>query len=536
MINRLLLISMILLVTDVAAKEIYVDVGKSAGINFIHHNGAEGNRLLFETMGAGTAFFDYDNDNYLDLYIVSSANTSGNILMRNNGDGTFSDVTDAAGVGNTDFGMGVCVADYDNDGFQDLYITNFGAANVLYQNRGNRRFTNQTQASKTGDESWGTSCAFADIDNDGDLDLYVVNYLNTDQVRRNKCGSATGTQTTYCHPDNFDGEADILYANNGDGTFTDITRLSGIYNNTGKGLGVTFGDYDNDGDADLFVANDSTANFLYRNNGDGSFMEVGVQAGFAYNGHGQAEAGMGIDLADFDNDGLLDVFLTNFDFETNTLYRNFGNGFFGDITAMAGLAADDHPYMGWSTGFVDFDNDGYKDVFITNGHIQDNIQQFTDATHYKQRDQLFRNRGDGRFSSVSNWALVPENTGRGATFGDYDNDGDVDIFIVNNNHTATLLRNDTGNSHHWLMLRTIGTRSNRDGIGARVELVAGNTRIVEEVRSGAGYLSGRDTRLHFGLGSHSYADRLTVKWPSGILQEMKNVPSNQVLVITEPAN
>ena len=485
MINRLLLISMILLVTDVAAKEIYVDVGKSAGINFIHHNDAEGNRLLFETMGAGTAFFDYDNDNYLDLYIVSSANTSGNILMRNNGDGTFSDVTDAAGVGNTDFGMGVCVAD---------------------------------------------------IDNDGDLDLYVVNYLNTDQVRRNKCGSATGTQTTYCHPDNFDGEADILYANNGDGTFTDITRLSGIYNNTGKGLGVTFGDYDNDGDADLFVANDSTANFLYRNNGDGSFMEVGVQAGFAYNGHGQAEAGMGIDLADFDNDGLLDVFLTNFDFETNTLYRNFGNGFFGDITAMAGLAADDHPYMGWSTGFVDFDNDGHKDVFITNGHIQDNIQQFTDATHYKQRDQLFRNRGDGRFFSVSNWALVPENTGRGATFGDYDNDGDVDIFIVNNNHPATLLRNDTGNNHHWLIIRTIGTRSNRDGIGARVELVAGNTSLVEEVRSGAGYLSGRDSRVHFGLGSHSYVDRLTVKWPSGILQEMKNVPSNQVLVITEPAN
>ena len=349
MINRLLLISMIWLVTDVAAKEIYVDVGKSAGINFTHHNGAEGNRILFETMGAGTAFFDYDNDNYLDLYIVSSANTSGNILMRNNGDGTFSDVTDAAGVGNTDFGMGVCVADYDND-------------------------------------------------------------------------------------------------------------------------------------------------------------------------------------------GLLDIFLTNFDFETNTLYRNFGNGFFGDITAMAGLAADDHPYMGWSTGFVDFDNDGHKDVFITNGHIQDNIQQFTDATHYKQRDQLFRNRGDGRFSSVSNWALVPENTGRGATFGDYDNDGDVDIFIVNNNHPATLLRNDTGNSHHWLILRTIGTRSNRDGIGARVELVAGNTSLVEEVRSGAGYLSGRDSRVHFGLGSHSYVDRLTVKWPSGILQEMKNVPSNQVLVITEPAN
>ena len=366
MINRLLLISMIWLVTDVAAKEIYVDVGKSAGINFIHHNGAEGNRLLFETMGAGTAFFDYDNDNYLDLYIVSSANTSGNILMRNNGDGTFSDVTDAAGVGNTDFGMGVCVADYDNDGFQDLYITNFGAANVLYQNRGNRRFTNQTQASKTGDESWGTSCAFADIDNDGDLDLYVVNYLNTDQVRRNKCGSATGTQTTYCHPDNFDGEADILYANNGDGTFTDITRLSGIYNNTGKGLGVTFGDYDNDGDADLFVATIQLRIF---------YIAITVTA-VSWRSESRRVLLTTVTARQWESisrisDGLLDIFLTNFDFETNTLYRNFGNGFFGDITAMAGLAADDHPYMGWSTGFVDFDNDGHKDVFITNGHIQE---------------------------------------------------------------------------------------------------------------------------------------------------------------------
>ena len=520
----------------------FIDVTSQTGITFTHYNGAAGEKYLVETMGAGAAFFDYNNDAYLDIYAVNGANLSGeggnpgNVLYRNNGDGTFTDVTHTAGVGDKAYGMGVCAADYDNNGYQDLYVTNFGSR-VLYRNNGDGTFTDVTAVANVSDTRWGSSCAFADYDNDGDLDLYVANYLDLALVKKNTwCGRHEEGFRTYCHPDNFDGIADRLYRNNGDGTFTDVTQAAGVLNPAGKGLGVVFGDYDNDGNVDLFVANDSTANFLYHNNGDGTFNAVGVLSGVAYNSGGQAEAGMGVDFADYDNDGLLDIFVTNFDFETNTLYRNQGNGFFVDVTALAGLGEDREPYMGWGTKLLDYDNDGDKDLFIANGHLQNNIHLFNDVTTYAQSNQLFRNAGQGRFSEVSlrsGQGLLAQTVGRGAAFGDYDNDGDTDIFIVNNNHRASLLRNDGGNRHHWLMVKTVGTKSNRDGTGARVKVVAGILSQVAEVRSGSSYLSHNDARLLFGLGNHAQVDLIEIKWPSGIVEAFKNVAANQLLTLTE---
>ncbi len=520
----------------------FIDVSSQTGITFTYYNGAAGEKYLVETMGAGAAFFDYNNDGYLDIYAINGANLSGegvnpgNVLYRNNGDGTFTDVTHTASVGDKEYGMGVCAADYDNNGYQDLYVTNFGSR-VLYRNNGDGTFTDVTALANVSDTRWGSSCAFADYDNDGDLDLYVANYLDLALVQKNTwCGRHEEGFRTYCHPDNFDGIADRLYRNNGDGTFTDVTQAAGVLNPAGKGLGVVCGDYDNDGNVDLFVANDSTANFLYHNNGDGTFHAVGVISGVAYNSGGQAEAGMGVDFADYDNDGLLDIFVTNFDFETNTLYRNQGNGFFVDVTALAGLGGDQEPYMGWGTKLLDYDNDGNKDLFIANGHIQNNIHLFNDVTTYAQRNQLFRNDGQGRFSEVSlssGQGLLAKTVGRGAAFGDYDNDGDTDIFIVNNNHRASLLRNDGGNRNHWLMVKTVGTKSNRDGRGARVKVVAGTLSQVAEVRSGSSYLSHNDSRLLFGLGNHAQVDQIEIKWPSGIVETFKNVAANQLLTLTE---
>jgi hypothetical protein len=512
-------------------------------VTFTHYNGAKGEKYLVETMGSGAAFLDYNNDGYLDLYAVNGAEMSGegvspgNVLYRNNRDRTFTDVTDQAGVrGNRYYGMGVCVADYDNDGDQDIYLTNFGP-NVLYRNNGNATFTDVTALAGIGDARWGSSCAFADYDNDGDLDLYVANYLDFAQAKKNVwCGRHEEGFRTYCHPDNFDGVASVLYRNNGNGTFTDVTEAAGVLNPAGKGLGVVFGDYDNDGDVDLYVANDSVANFLYRNNGNGTFTEVGVLSGVAYDGEGKAEAGMGVDFADYDNDGLLDIFVTNFDFETNTLYRNQGNSLFIDITDLVGLGQDREPYMGWGTKLLDYDNDGSKDLFVANGHLQDNIHLYNDVMTYAQGNQLFHNKGRGRFVEVtlsSGPGLLSKRVGRGVAFGDYDNDGDTDIFIVNNNQPATLLRNDGGNRNHWLMVKTVGTKSNREGIGARVKVEAGGLTQVAEVRSGSSYLSQNDLRLLFGLGSSAKVDRVEVRWPSGTVETVENVAANQLLILTE---
>ena len=521
----------------------FVEVTAQAGVAFTHHNGAAGQKYLVETMGSGAAFLDYNNDGYLDIYAVNGTDpsgkeaSSGNVLYRNNGDETFTAVTDRAGVrGNGYYGMGVCVADYDNDGDQDIYITNFGP-NVLYRNQGDGTFTDVTDRAGVGDPRWGSSCAFADYDNDGDLDFYVANYLDLTLAKKNIwCGRHEEGFRTYCHPDNFNGVASVLYRNNGDGTFTDLTEAAGVFNPVGKGLGVVFGDYDNDGNVDLYVANDSVANFLFRNSGNGTFAEVGVLSGVAYDGEGKAEAGMGVDFADYDNDGLLDIFVTNFDFETNTLYRNQGSGFFIDVTDLVGLGQDREPYMGWGTKLLDYDQDGDKDLFVANGHLQDNIHLYNDVMTYAQSNQLFRNEGQGKFTEVtlgSGPGLLSKRVGRGVAFGDYDNDGDTDIFIVNNNQTATLLRNHGGNRNHWLMVKTVGTKSNRDGIGARVKVVTGALAQVAEVQSGSSYLSQNDLRLLFGLGSHTTVDQVEVRWPSGIVETFKNVAVDQILILTE---
>ncbi|MBI1930585.1 VCBS repeat-containing protein, partial [Candidatus Poribacteria bacterium] len=450
----------------------FTDVTEEAGIRFVHINGATGEHLFPETIGSGCAFFDYDHDDWLDIYLVNGGDfrregeaptepTRGvsNALYRNNGDGTFTDVTQAAGVGETGFGAGVCVGDYNGDGWEDLYICNYGR-NTLYRNNGDGTFTDVTQTAGVGEGRWSTSSAFFDADNDSDLDLYVANYVRYATVRdgcvfhvppRSVIGggsetprrenSATRELRVYCGPENFDPETDTLYRNNGDGTFTDVSKAAGITpsdsplplgegpgvrSGAGRGLGVICGDYDDDGDTDIFVANDMSPNLLYRNRGDGTFEEVGFRAGIALSEDATLGNGMGIDLADFDNDGGLDLIVTNFQDQVNTLYHNDRDGFFTDVSYSSGTGVPSLPFLGWGCGLVDVDNDGWRDLFIVNGHIHDNIEQFNDVGKYAQPKQLFRNENRGIFSDMSaqsGAALTIPQVSRGAAFGDYDNDG-----------------------------------------------------------------------------------------------------------------
>ncbi len=525
----------------------FVDVTAEAGIRFRHVNGAKGDYHLPETIGSGGAFFDYDTDGDLDLYLVNSGDLTGtdsdgtytSILYRNNGDGTFTDVTDAAGVGNSgNYGMGAACGDYDNDSDPDLYVTNFGA-NVFYRNNGDGTFTDVTEAAGVGDALWGTSATFFDYDRDSYLDLYVANYvLYSLNINYRPCG-VHGIRT-HCHPKNFDGAPDRLYRNNGDGTFTDATQAAGFGGiggpHSGKGLGVAAADFNNDGEPDVYVANDDTPNFLFYNNGDGTFTETGLLAGCAFSFDGVAQAGMGVDAGDFDGDGNLDIFVTNLSHETNALYRNNGDGTFSDIVYEANLGKESYLYVGFGTRFFDYDNDGYSDIFIANGHIIEAIAQVTDVLTYAQRNQLFHNNGDGTFTEVS-FETGPyfrrEGVSRGAVFGDYDNDGDTDIVVTQSNQPAELLRNDGGNRRNWVRIKLVGTISNRDGIGARVTVTAGSESQMQEVRTGLSYLSSNDPRILFGLGDHTRIDRLEIRWPSGIVQVLENLEVNREIVVVE---
>ena len=518
----------------------FVDVTTEAGIAFKHINGASDRKFYLETMGSGAAFFDYDNDGDLDLYIVNGAPLPGfeaaapptNSLYQNDGDGTFTDVTEAAGVGDTGYGMGCVAADYDNDGDSDLYVTNFGE-NLLYQNNGDSTFTDATAHAGVGNgKKWSSSCAFIDYDHDGNLDLYVVNYLDYDIAEDQDWYDPRGRRI-YSNPQVYAGISDTLYRNNGNETFTDVTRQAGVYNNDGKGLGVTCGDYDNDGNIDIYVANDTTPNFLYRNVGDGRFVDIGPFAGAAYNEHGVAEGGMGVDFGDYNNDGVLDIFVTNFSNETNTLYHNTADGALIDFTNVAGLGEASFLKLAWGTKFFDADNDGALDLFVTNGHL---YPTESDALEYAQTDQLFINTGEGTFVDVSEQSgeyFSIKRVGRGTAFGDYDNDGDTDIFVVNLNQEGTLLSNEGGNKHNWLMIRTVGVKSNRDGIGARVEVVTRSHSQMKEVQAGSSYLSGHDLRLLFGLGTETKAEAVKITWPSGVEQILTDVEANQLLIITE---
>ena len=526
------------------ALPVFEEVAGEAGIHFQHFNGATGRYYFQETHGSGAAFLDYDSDGYQDLYAVNGAPLPaeslagyqpGNVLYRNRGNGTFAEVTEQAGVGDRTFGMGVCAGDYDNDGFLDLYVTNFGP-NVLYRNSGAGTFADVTERAGVGDSRLGTSTAFADYDNDGDLDLYVANNVHISMADSNKCRH--GVIQVYCGPLSYPGESGILYRNEGDGTFADVTRSTGLYDDTGRQLGVAFGDYDNDGDADLYVANDMTANFLFRNDGREKFEEVGLVSEVALDPDAFPEAGMGTDWGDYNRDGFLDLVVCNFQWQSCRLLKNQGDGFFADMTIFSGLGRPTYFTLNFGTDFFDYDNDGYPDIFVANGHIEPNIQ-IIDGAHptFAQHDHLFRNNGDETFTEVSEQAgmqSLERMVGRGAAVADYDNDGDLDIFISNNNQRAMLLRNDGGNRNHWISIRAIGTRSNRDGIGARITVTAGDLVQIDEVRSGSSYLSQNDLRTHFGLGDRSLVDRIEIRWPSGIAQVLEEVVADQFLVIEEP--
>jgi len=532
---------------------VFTDVTQALKIDFKDENSATSNKYLVETMGGGVALFDYDNDGRLDIFFVNGAKIEDpmperkvpdksdrkfwNRLYHQNADSTFSDVTEKAGLTGLPqnrYGMGVAVGDYDNDGFEDIYVTNFDG-NTLYHNNGNGTFTDVTKAAGVGAGGWSASAGFFDYDNDGNLDLFVSRYVNWTFATNRYCGEKPPGLRAYCHPDNYDGVTNILYHNNGDGTFTDVSAKTGIANPNGKGLGVSFADYDGDGFTDIFVANDSVQSFLYHNNGNGTFSEVGLLTGVGYNEDGKTFAGMGADFSDYDNDGWPDIFVTDLSNERYKLFRNNGDGTFREATNASGLGGATLAFSGWSTRFFDYDNDGWKDLFVAQGHVMDTIERTSPNLKYMEPPLLLRNDA-GHFVRVTPGAAFQyEWAGRGAAFGDIDNDGDVDIVISNLGQKAAVLRNDGGNRKNWIGIQTVGTKSNRDGIGSRVKVVAasGLTQYFM-VNTAVGYLSASDRRIIVGLGADATARLIEIKWPSGIVQKFENVKAGQVLKAVEP--
>ena len=516
----------------------FTDITTALGIEFRHVNGESGQKYFIEPIGSGVALFDFDNDNDLDLYLVNGSDLPGRVspisptnrFYRNDGL-TFTDVTTQAAVGDTGYGLGCCVGDYNNDGFTDLYVTNYGA-NVLYHNNGDGTFRDVTAAAGVGGDRFSSGCAFVDIDVDGDLDLYVVNYVQFDPETNPEC-TRQGIRT-YCTPEALLGVSDVLYLNNGDGTFTDVSEETGVSEARGKGLGVVCGDVDNDGDVDIFVANDTTPNLLYRNTPNSVEMtEDALFSGVALSEEGRAYSGMGANLGDFDNDGYLDIVITNFQDQTNSLYHNAQSDFFMEVSFAKGIGERSLPYLAWGVDFIDVNNDGWLDLFIANGHLDDNIAEIDPIGTYTQPSQLFLNNGGVNFSELTDAAIASPKVSRGAAFGDIDNDGDIDIVVSNLKDSPTLLRNDSGNTARWLGVRLVGTHCNRDAIGARVTVVSGGLTQIREVKSGSGYLSQNDLRLHFGLGPAVSVDTLTVRWTCGKVQTLRDLETNQMLVISE---
>ena len=523
----------------------FVDVAQSAGIHFRHDNAASPEKYLIETMGAGCAWIDYDQNGLLDLYLVNSAATRlytpkqalRSALYRNNGDGTFTDVTENARVGAEGlFGMGVAVGDYNNDGFPDLLVLGYGRC-ILYHNNGDGTFTDVTaRAGVSNTGRWASSAAWFDYDNDGLLDLVIANYIDWSPDRNFWCGEHGPGMRSYCHPDDYNGQPPTLYHNNGDGTFTDVSQKSGVGLKPGNGLGVVTFDYDDDGWQDVFIANDSMANFLFHNNRDGTFREVGYAAGVAVSADGLPEAGMGTDAADTTGNGRMDLIVTHLDSQLARLYRNRGDGTFDDATLQSQLGYATFHMSGFGARFMDYDNDGARDIFMANGHVLDNIERYNSSVHYAEPKLMFRNLGNGTFENVSERLganfLLPC-VSRGAAIGDFDNDGALDILVNNNGGAPQLLRNDGGNRNHWLQIFLIGTKSNRDAIGARVKLVAGNLTLYDQKKGGMSYQSAQDPRLHFGLADRQTVDLIEVRWPSGAATKLQNLKTDQVVTIKE---
>jgi hypothetical protein len=517
----------------------FVDVTEKAGINFRHSFGEVKLSSIMEATGSGCVWFDYNNDGWLDLYVVSGRYLEGvtkfskpdgvdatNHLYRNNGDGTFTDVTAQAGVPGKGFGMGVTAGDYDNDGFEDLYVTNWNSA-ILYHNNGDGTFTDVTAKAGVDNPHFGVGTAWLDYDRDGKLDLYVGNYLKFDPNAK----MLYFTADAFPGPLDYEGDADRLFHNNGDGTFTDVSHKAGIDNPLGRAMGVTVGDFDNDGWPDVYVANDTMESYMYHNNHDGTFTNVAPDVNTAFGANGEATSAMNPIFGDYDNDGWQDLFVS--DMRYHRLFHNPGKErFWLDTTVETGVAQVSGQYVAWGDGFFDFDNDGWKDIYVVNGGLHWLIPM---------EDSVLRNNGNGTFTDVSaqlgNYFRFKK-VGRGACFADYDNDGYIDGFIMVLGGKGILLHNTPpapGTRNHWLTLKLVGTKSNRDGYGARLEAVAGDLHQYGEAVSENGYLSQGDPRPHFGLGPHTEVDQLTITWPSGIVQTLEHVKANQILTVTEPS-
>ncbi len=511
----------------------FTDVAAEAGIGFHHENGAEGLRLFPESVGSGCVFFDYDRDGWLDLYLVSGGDFKGdgapNRLYHNLGDGTFEDVTVLSGAGDTGFGVGACAGDYDGDGWEDLYVCNY-AEDALYRNLGDGTFEDVRHSAMQPESRWSSSAAFLDADGDGDLDLCVVTYADYVETRD---GCETRGMRVFCGPETFDSQTDTLFRNNGDGTFTDASEEAG-FRFGGRGLALVCADYDDDGDSDIFIANDMSQDFLYQNRGDGTFDEVAFLTGMALSEDGTMGNGMGADAADVDNDGKLDIFITNFQDQVNTLYHNDGDGFFTDVSYPSETAVASLPLLAWGCALADFDNDGLRDIFVANGHIHDNIEEFDDIGTYAQRKLLYRNLGDGRFEergAESGPGMVDARVSRGAAIGDYDNDGDYDIVVNNVGGSASLLRNDGGSAAGWL--RVVLDPPAR-AVGARVWVTpTGGTTLLHEGHTGGSYASHGDTRPLFGLGEASTA-ALRVEWPDGAASASEDARAGTTVTLRHP--
>jgi enediyne biosynthesis protein E4 len=521
----------------------FQNIASTAGLDFVHTNGGSPEKHLAEIMGSGGLFLDYDNDGWIDVFLVDGgsladpqvAGRARHRLFRNRQNGTFEDVTAKARIRHSQYGMGACAADYDNDGFDDLYITNVGP-NVLYHNNGDGTFDDVTQKAGVGSPLWSTSCAFADFDNDGRVDLFITNYVDASVDNNKFCGDPTRRLRSYCHPLNYKPLPSVLYHNNGSGTFSDVSAQAGIGTYRGNGLGVVVADYDDDGWPDVFVANDTTPNFLFHNEGKGVFREVGLLAGVAVANNGKAKAGMGTDFGDFDGDGLLDLVVTNHEFESTSLFRNLGGGLFAESTVESGIGPTTLPYVGFGAVFLDYDNDARLDLAIVNGHVVDNTAQFRPSSKYAQPRFLFRNTGNRRFVDVTRSAgpgFAVEKVGRTLVAGDIDNDGDLDLLVTNTGQAADLLRNDGGNRGGAILIRLIGKRSNRDGIGAKLQIKTGTTTHVRYVKAGSSYLGQNDMRVHVGVGDATLIDRLEVRWPSGQMDTATRVPVNSIVTVVE---